>query len=76
MDQSPLDKLRPLRKKPYFTVSEAERLGGGRASRTFGERYRLIHASVATFAGDRGMPTYHDRTCALCIDSVVYWGVV
>ena len=26
MDQSPLEKLKPLRKKPYFTVSEAERL--------------------------------------------------
>jgi hypothetical protein len=29
MGQNPLEKLRPLRKKPYFTVSEAERLGGG-----------------------------------------------
>ena len=27
MDQNPLEKLKPLRKKPYFTVSEAERLG-------------------------------------------------
>jgi predicted transcriptional regulator of viral defense system len=27
MDQNPLEKLRPLRKKPYFTVSEAESLG-------------------------------------------------
>ena len=27
MDWNPLEKLRPLRKKPYFTVSEAERLG-------------------------------------------------
>ena len=27
MDQNPLEKLRPLRNKPYFTVSEAERLG-------------------------------------------------
>ena len=26
MDQSPLEKLKPLRTKPYFTVSEAERL--------------------------------------------------
>ncbi|MFN4895091.1 MAG: type IV toxin-antitoxin system AbiEi family antitoxin domain-containing protein [Pseudomonadota bacterium] len=27
MEQNPLGKLRPLRKKPYFTVSEAEKLG-------------------------------------------------
>ena len=27
MDHNPLEKLRPLRKKPYFTVSDAERLG-------------------------------------------------
>lgn len=27
MARNPLEKLKPLRKKPYFTVSEAERLG-------------------------------------------------
>ena len=32
MARNPLEKLRPLRKKPYFTVSEAERLGVSRLS--------------------------------------------
>jgi len=59
-----------------FKVRQAGTGSGCRASRTFGERYRLIHASVATFAGDRGMPTHHDRRCVLCRDSVLYWAVV